>query len=105
MKYTAENGRIRTLSKQTPSSEAEGEFTGIARFDAVHLPDLREASEELLAAGHTGSFFEHALQSLIDQSRLTAAAADIGSLAWCEIDFPEDYARARQLFEKAPGIP
>lgn len=99
MKYIAPGGIVRTISKKIASEEAEGEFTGIARISASHLPALRTAAEHLLAAENFSSFFEHALQHLIDLGQIAPQVVDIGSRPWCEIDFPEDYERARKLFE------
>ena len=70
MKYIAPGGIVRTISKKIASEDAEGEFTGIARISASHLPALRTAAEHLLAGENFSSFFEHALQHLIDQNQL-----------------------------------
>jgi choline kinase len=81
-----------------PPAEAHGEFLGLARFSAAALPVIRSGTERVLSRGEFGSFFEAALQEMIDAGELTPGVVDTGDLPWREIDFPEDYEAAKSLF-------
>ena len=59
---------------------------------------IRRGVERVLARGEFGSFFEAALQEMIDAAELAPAVVDTGDLPWREIDFPEDYEAAKSLF-------
>jgi choline kinase len=99
MKYTLKpDGTIALLNKTMPPAQSRGEFLGLARFSAAALPILRSGVHRVLARGEFHSFFEAALQEMIDLGDLQPAIMDTGALPWREIDFPEDYQAARALF-------
>jgi choline kinase len=99
MKYKLnDGGTVFEINKTMPPAEAHGEFLGLARFSAAAIPVIRQGVERVLARGEFGSFFEAALQEMIDARELAPAVADTGVLPWREIDFPEDYAAAVAMF-------
>ncbi|HEX2746638.1 MAG TPA: phosphocholine cytidylyltransferase family protein [Verrucomicrobiales bacterium] len=99
MKYKAgSDGCVFEINKTMPPGEAHGEFLGLARFSPAALPVIRSGVERVLARGEFGSFFEAALQEMIDARELSPAVVDAGDLPWREIDFPEDYEAAKSLF-------
>ena len=99
MKYkTGSGGRVFEINKTMPPGEAHGEFLGLARFSAAAVSVIRSGVERVLARGEFGSFFEAALQEMIDAGELSPAVVDTGDLPWREIDFPEDYEAAKLLF-------
>lgn len=99
MKYKiTPDGRVFEINKTMAPGEACGEFLGLARFSADALPALRKGVERVLARGEFGSFFEAALQEMINAGELSPAIVDTGDLPWREIDFPEDYEAAKLLF-------
>lgn len=99
MKYTLKpDGTVALLNKTMPPAQSRGEFLGLARFSAAALPILRSGVHRVLARGEFHSFFEAALQEMIDLGDLQPAIMDTGTLPWREIDFPEDYQAARALF-------
>jgi len=99
MKYKCDaGGSVFEINKTMPPPEAHGEFLGLARFSAGALPVIRRGVERILQRGAFGSFFEAALQEMINAGELSPRIADTGELPWREIDFPEDYAAARALF-------
>jgi choline kinase len=99
MKYKLNSaGCVFEINKTMPPAEAHGEFLGLARFSAAALPVIRRGTERVLSRGEFGSFFEAALQEMIDARELTPAVVDTGDLPWREIDFPEDYEAAKSLF-------
>lgn len=99
MKYKSDAaGRIFELNKTMPPADAHGEFLGLARFSAAALPVLRKGIDRVLQREAFGSFFEAALQEMINAGELSPRGVDTGDLPWREIDFPEDYAAARAMF-------
>ena len=99
MKYKCDGaGRVFEINKTMPPADARGEFLGLARFSADALPVIRRGVERVLHRAEFGSFFEAALQEMIDAGELSPAIADTGDLPWREIDFPEDYEAAKALF-------
>ena len=99
MKYKADAaGHVFELNKTMPPADSHGEFLGLARFSAAALPVLRTGVQRVLQREAFGSFFEAALQEMIDAGDLSPGTVDTGDLPWREIDFPEDYAAARAMF-------
>ena len=99
MKYKCDaGGRVFEINKTMPPAEAHGEFLGLARFSAEALPVIRSGVERVLHRAEFGSFFEASLQEMMDAGELSPEIVDTGDLPWREIDFPEDYAAARNLF-------
>src|SRR6187431_703059 len=67
MKYKCDaGGRVFEINKTMPPDEAHGEFLGLARFSAGALPVIRRGVERVLQRAEFGSFFEAALQEMID---------------------------------------
>jgi L-glutamine-phosphate cytidylyltransferase len=99
MKYKVDAaGRVFEINKTMPPAEAHGEFLGLARFSAAALPVIRRSVERILQRESFGTFFEAALQEMIDAGDLQPGVVDTGDLPWREIDFPEDYAAAQVMF-------
>lgn len=91
-------GEVFEINKTMPPADAHGEFLGLARFSAEALPVIRRGTERVLGRGEHMSFFEAALQEMIDARELSPLIVDTGDLPWREIDFPEDYEAARAMF-------
>jgi L-glutamine-phosphate cytidylyltransferase len=99
MKYKCDQrGCVYELNKTMPPEQAHGEFLGLGRFSAAALPIIRSGVERVLQRGGFASFFEAALQEMINAGELSPGIVDTGDLPWREIDFPEDYAAARAMF-------
>lgn len=98
MKVSSENGRLIKITKQMPVDQAEGEFIGVASFRSDVLPILKEKVRDVLSEGDFASYFEGAIQRMIDETECVIKAFDIGNAPWAEIDFKEDYERAAELF-------
>lgn len=94
MKVHLEDGRITKITKQMPIEESAGEFIGIASFRKKIIPKLKEKTKEVLAEGKFESYFEAAIQRLIDEKEFDVRTVDIKDAFWAEIDFEEDYKRA-----------
>lgn len=96
MKICRENGKIVRITKQMPIDIAEGEFIGIAAFKKITIPVLKETAKSILAEGKFESYFEAAIQKMLDETDFKISAIDIGNTFWSEIDFEEDYQRAKR---------
>ena len=88
MKICRENGKIVRITKQMPIDIAEGEFIGIAAFKKITIPVLKETAKSILAEGKFESYFEAAIQKMLDETDFKISAIDI--------DFEEDYQRAKR---------
>ena len=94
-------GRVVELCRAAvPGHEAHGEWVGFARLDASAVGALRAAITARIAAGEMGGGYEDALASILGMSDVRCVGT--AGLPWIEIDFPEDVARAEQLFGEAP---
>ena len=98
MKVQVQNDRIVLVTKQMPSDSADGEFLGLARIAGNQTENLRRNAESLFEEGVFNAFFEMAVQRMIDREGLVVEVADVSGLPWREVDFPEDYAAAREFF-------
>lgn len=98
MKVQIKNGEVTLVTKIMPSESADGEFLGVARVSKEILASLIKASNALFEKKEFQSFFELAVQSLIDADDLHVTVADVSGAAWREVDFSEDYEAAKVLF-------
>jgi choline kinase len=73
-----------------------GESVGFFRFSAATAADLAERCDDYVARGETGVEYEEAIRDLILREPGRFSATDVSDLAWTEIDFDVDVARARQ---------
>lgn len=96
MKVVTENGRVTEISKLIPCEKAEGEFIGIAKLGKKVLPALRAAAKKLMMKKEFSSYFEGAIQELINEGNHHIVATNIGECFWSEVDFLEDYQRATE---------
>ncbi|MDA9297886.1 phosphocholine cytidylyltransferase family protein [Pseudomonadales bacterium] len=98
MKVTTVDGNVTVIHKSIDLNIAEGEFIGIAKINSIILEELKLAVKvELKEKNGHQSYFEAALQNLIDQGHNIKTIATNGR-RWIEIDFPEDYDIAQKLF-------
>ena len=100
MKVRSEGGKLVEITKQMPVEAAEGEFIGVASFRKEVLDVLKQKVKEVLADGDFASYFEGAIQRMIEETDCNIRPFDIGNAPWAEIDFKEDYDRAVELFGK-----
>ena len=98
MKVRSEGGKLVEITKQMPVEAAEGEFIGVASFRKEVLDILKQKVKEVLADGDFASYFEGAIQRMIEETDCNIRPFDIGNAPWAEIDFKEDYDRAVTLF-------
>jgi choline kinase len=90
------DGRIRSIGKEVPSSQAAGESIGIEKFSPSLLGPLFEVLDrKILREGRPNEFYEAAFQEIIDRG-YSMYAVDIGDCRAVEIDTFEDIRRAEQ---------
>ncbi len=96
MKVVTKDGKLVWISKEIPCEQGEGEFIGIMKIRRKVLSDLREATKKLMKEKQFASYFERALQELLDLKRYDVALVPTGGDFWGEIDFPEDFERVKE---------
>ena len=99
MKVLVKDGLVTHVNKQMQPDTCQGEFLGLARVSARMVPLLREVDEATFEDGGFQSFFEVAVQTLIDAGKAKVEICDVTGLPWREVDFPEDYEAARAFFD------
>lgn len=98
MKVRSRDGKLVEITKQMPVDQAEGEFIGAASFRKKTLPVVKQKTKEVLSDGDFASYFEGAIQRMIDETDLIIEPFDIKGASWVEVDFEEDFNRAVELF-------
>lgn len=101
MKISFENGQINKISKQINPQDSIGEFLGIALFRKNTLPHFKYSAESYFKAGKLHEYMEAAIQHAIEEDKFDIQTLDIMESNFVEVDFEEDYLRAKQEF----GIP
>lgn len=89
--------RVRALGKTLATGDAEN--VGMLKFSAAGSRALFAQIEELLHHNHRQVMVPYALNALARSYFL--AAVPVRGLPWIEIDFPEDYQRAREVIYPA----
>ena len=91
MKVTTKSGQVVKVSKEISEAESEGEFIGMAKLSKKVMPAIKEASRKLMRNGCLKSYFEGAIQEVIDQGGYSVPALPMRNRFWGEVDFEEDY--------------
>jgi L-glutamine-phosphate cytidylyltransferase len=97
MKVRVRNGRVRALGKELRNGDAEN--LGIAKFSAAGSRVLFAKIRELLDQNLWNVMVPYAVNAIAQEYPLTAVP--VRDLPWIEIDFPEDYLRAREVIYPA----
>ncbi len=100
MKVKVRRGRVIEFSKRMPPEEADGENVGMLKFDRHAARILARHLDRFVAAGHTRDWAPFAFSEFARERSLYAIATR--GYPWIEIDFPQDYERART--EVLPAI-
>ena len=100
MKVKVRGGLVTDMSKEMDPAEADGENLGIVKFGARGAAALVDIMDELVAEGGLRDWAPRAFAAFARQHPLHAIGTR--GLPWIEIDFPEDYQRARS--EILPAI-
>ncbi len=85
------------IGKNLSIDSSIGEFLGIFRTSNTLVSGLRQEVDRLIGSGEKNSYMFTAIQSLIDKG-VTVKYLDIGDTLWEEIDYFDDYIRAKDKF-------
>ena len=100
MKVRLEGGRIAEITKHMPTEAAAGEFIGIAKIKKNVIDDLNASTIDVLRDKIFTSYFEGALQRVLDMKKYDACMIETKGRFWGEVDFLEDYQRAEENISK-----
>jgi choline kinase len=92
MKVQVRCGRVREMSKQMDSEDADGENLGIVKFGPDGAAELVTIMDRLVSAGNLREWAPRAFRDFAQVRPLHAIGTR--GFPWIEIDFPEDYQRA-----------
>ena len=88
--------RIIEISKQLPIPKCAGEFIGIGKFNKDILERFVHYLQFGVDNGQSNNYFEYAVDLLAKDRILKALSTD--GIPCIEIDFPEDLAKAKEMF-------
>jgi len=94
MKIKLKDGLVADISKDMDPAEADGENVGIVKFSAEGASRLVEEMDVLIASGRLREWAPRAF--LAFARRFPLHAISTAEYPWIEIDFPEDYRRAKE---------
>ena len=93
--------RITEISKTCSPQDAMGESVGIEKITATYSEALfKELDQMIEHEGLIDIFYERAFERLIPQGH-TFQVVDTTALFSYELDTPEDYERAKEIFESS----
>lgn len=98
MKILLKDEKIIQISKSIDKGLADGEFLGIAKFSKSTIPFFKSKSEELFKLGDLNHYMESIIQAAIDENKFNIVVMDILNHNFVEVDFEEDYIRAKAEF-------
>ena len=98
MKVRLEGNRLLEISKKIDSAKADGEFLGIAKFTRKTHSYFTRTAEGFFKQGDLSQYMERVISKAIEDELFDIQALDIGDHNFVEVDFEEDYRRARSLF-------
>jgi len=100
MKILMKDNTIIEISKEIDSNKADGEFLGIAKFSKSTIPFFKSKAEQLFKKGNLNHYMESIIQCAIDEGKFDISVMDILDYNFVEVDFEEDYIRAKSEFGK-----
>ncbi|NPA76678.1 MAG: phosphocholine cytidylyltransferase family protein [Candidatus Diapherotrites archaeon] len=98
-----ERGQVAVFSKRIDPSVAVGEYIGVAKFPfkSVWNDGLWKSFEQ--SVGFSG-WYEDFFNQGISSGAFEIFPVYVGGLPWVEVDFPDDYARARRIYQEYGSI-
>lgn len=96
MKVKIVGDKIVEISKEIDLSEGAGEFIGIAKLGKNSIESIKEASKKVLKEKRFNSYFEAAIQEIIDENELNIIPIPTNKSFWGEVDFIEDFQYAEK---------
>jgi L-glutamine-phosphate cytidylyltransferase len=96
MNVVIKNNKILKIDKSILAKEANGESVQIVKLDERGSRILFEECDQLIKKGEKDKFPAFIFQHIIEKECMFAV--DIEKLPWVEIDYPEDFDRAKQIY-------
>ena len=101
VKLCVRDGAIVDFHKRPQAvHEWHGESVGFFRFTPEVAAELAERAELYVQGGRRGMEYEEPIRDMVQADPARFGFEDITGLAWTEIDFPEDVAKARALLPR-----
>lgn len=94
MKVKVTDGKVVEINKTMDCDTSEGEFIGIAKVGRGVINELNRATVELMKEKAFTSYFEGAVQRVIDKQNFLVKSISTKGHFWSEVDFKEDYKKA-----------
>ena len=94
MKVKVSDGRVIDIRKDMDPAEADGENVGMVKFSPQGAQRLIEEMDSLISRGHERDWAPRAFRQFATRFPLHAISTD--NYPWIEIDFPEDYRKAKE---------
>ena len=94
MKVKISDGLVVDIRKDMDPAEADGENLGMVKFSADGAKRLVEEMDALISRGHERDWAPRAFRQFATRFPLHAISTD--NYPWIEIDFPEDYRKAKE---------
>ncbi|HWG89442.1 MAG TPA: NTP transferase domain-containing protein [Candidatus Thermoplasmatota archaeon] len=91
-------GHVTGINKKLPPEESLGEYIGILYLTAADARRAIAAGDRLVAEGKTNLYYEDAVAAVLPQIGLRVVTA--GGHPNTEVDTPEDYARAKAIYDR-----
>ncbi|WP_242092378.1 NTP transferase domain-containing protein [Aestuariivivens sediminicola] len=98
MKMELKNGKVIQITKEMNPESADGEFLGIAKFKKSTIPFFKSTAEMLFKKGELHHYMESVISEAIKKEQFNIRALDILDSNFVEVDFEEDYIRAKKKF-------
>jgi L-glutamine-phosphate cytidylyltransferase len=98
MKIIVGNGSVKKIGKDFDSKLATGEFVGIALFRRNTINFFKETASLFFKGDELDYYMESVIQHAIDKKEKDIIPLDISKYEFVEVDFEEDYIKAKKLF-------
>jgi L-glutamine-phosphate cytidylyltransferase len=103
MKVKVANGLVIDIRKDLDPSEADGENVGMVKFSSQGARRLVQEMDSLISRGFEREWAPRAFREFALRFPLHAISTE--DLPWIEIDFPEDYRKAKEeIFPKITAM-
>lgn len=96
MKVLIDGENLISISKDLDPAKSQGEYIGLAKFSLEGSRMFLAEVERMVEGGQVGVFYEAALQNILQRIPLFLQAT--GKRRWTEIDYIDEYQRAREIF-------
>jgi len=91
-------GDVRNLGRAIPTTRAAGLLLPIQKLTRKALSRMKNLSDEAMQSGNFLKDIESTLLELVLSDTCSTSALDVARYKWCEINQPDQFDRARQLF-------